>query len=158
MLKIKTKDWCYLALFLVVILGLGFLVASTTATHIQGWYSTINHPSFSPPNYVFGPVWTIIYIMIAVAGWLVYLQGQLKGKVLIVYITQLLLNFLWSILFFSFHEIGLALLEMSVLWVFIAWNIRFFVGISKTATYLMLPYILWVSFAWVLNASYYMLN
>jgi tryptophan-rich sensory protein len=158
MKNIKAKDWGYLVLFVIIILGLGSLVASTTATHIQGWYSTINHPSFSPPNYIFGPVWTILYIMIALAGWLVCLKDKLKGKTLVVYSIQLILNFLWSVIFFDFHEIGLALVEMSVLWVFIIWNIRLFANISKVASYLMLPYILWVSFAWVLNTSYFMLN
>lgn len=96
--------------------------------------------------------------MIAIAGWLICLEGKLVKKIFIVYKTQFVLNFLWSIIFFSFHEIGLALVEISVLWVFIVWNIRLFANVSKVASYLMVPYILWVSFAWVLNASYFMLN
>ncbi|QLE78485.1 tryptophan-rich sensory protein [Francisella sp. Scap27] len=158
MKNIKAKDWGYLVLFITIVLGLGFLVASATTTQIQGWYSTINHPSFSPPNYIFAPIWTILYIMIAIAGWLICLEGKLVKKIFIVYKTQFVLNFLWSIIFFSFHEIGLALVEISVLWVFIVWNIRLFANVSKVASYLMVPYILWVSFAWVLNASYFMLN
>lgn len=154
----KVKNTVYLVGFIAVILGIGFVVAGITSAHIQGWYSVINHPSFAPPNWVFGPIWSVIYIMIAIAGWLVCLKGQLKGRVLSIYVIQLALNFLWSIVFFSYHEIGLALLEMSVIWVFVAWNIRVFMPISKTAGRLLVPYILWISFAWVLNLGFLLSN
>jgi len=154
--KIK-KGLCLIG-FIAIIMAIGFTVAGITAEHILGWYSAINHPSFAPPNWLFGPVWSVIYIMIAIAGWLVFLKGHLKGKVLGVYVIQLALNFLWSIVFFSYHEIGLALLEMTVLWVFIIWNIRLFLPISRVASYLLVPYILWVSFAWILNLSFLLLN
>jgi tryptophan-rich sensory protein len=147
----KMKNRAYLAGFIVIILAIGFTVAGITDTHIQGWHATIAHPSFAPPNWLFGPVWTALYIMIAIAGWLVFFKDCLKGTILGVYIIQLALNFLWSIIFFSYHEIGLDLLEMTVLWVFIVWNIRVFSSISGVAGYLLVPYILWVRFAWVLN-------
>ena len=154
--KIK-KGLCLIG-FIAVIIAIGFTVAGVTAVHIQGWYATIVHPSFAPPNWLFGPVWTTIYIMIAIAGWLVFLKNRLKGKVLGIYIIQLALNFLWSIVFFSYHEIALALLEMTVLWVFIIWNIRVFLPISIIAGYLLVPYILWVSFAWALNLGFLLSN
>jgi tryptophan-rich sensory protein len=154
----KIKNITYLAVFIIAILAIGFVIAGITAAHIQGWYAIIEYPSFAPPNWLFGPVWSVIYIMIAISGWLVFLKDQLKGKVLGIYIVQLALNFLWSIIFFSYHEISLALLEMTVLWVFIAWNIRIFLSISKVAGYLLVPYILWVSFAWVLNLGFLLSN
>ncbi|API86933.1 TspO/MBR family protein [Francisella uliginis] len=156
--NIKLKNYLSLVIFIVVILGVGMLVGALTAHNIPTWFAYLNSPSFAPPNWIFAPVWSILYIMIAISGWLVFLKGQLKEKAFIVYAIQLGLNFLWSFIFFCWQQIDLALLEMSVLWIFVAWNIRIFSNISKVAGYLLIPYLLWISFAWILNLSYIALN
>jgi tryptophan-rich sensory protein len=134
------------------------LIGAITSTNISTWFITLDSPFFAPPNWIFAPVWTILYIMIAISGWIVFQKGQLKENIFIIYVIQLGLNFLWSFVFFCWHNIDLALFEMSVLWVFVAWNIRVFFAIDKTASYLLIPYLLWISFAWVLNFSYAFLN
>ncbi|AIT08837.1 hypothetical protein LO80_01820 [Candidatus Francisella endociliophora] len=154
----QVKNTISLFLFIVIILGVGMLIGMITADNIPNWFMQLESPFFAPPNWVFAPVWSILYIMIAVSGWLVFKQGQLKEKAFIVYAIQLGLNFLWSFIFFCWHDINLALLEMSVLWVFLAWNIRIFSQINKTAGYLLMPYLAWISFAWILNFSYAVLN
>lgn len=154
----QLKDLFSLAIFIIIILGAGMFIGAITAINIPTWFMHLNSPFFAPPNWVFAPVWSILYIMVAVSGWLIYKQGQLKEKAFIVYVVQLGLNFLWSFIFFCWHDINLALLEMSVLWVFLAWNIKIFSNINKTAGYLLVPYLAWISFAWVLNFSYAILN
>jgi len=154
----QLKDVFSLSIFIIIILGAGMFIGTITAINIPTWFMHLESPFFAPPNWVFAPVWSILYIMIAVSGWLIYKQGQLKEKAFIVYVVQLGLNFLWSFIFFCWHDINLALLEMSVLWVFLAWNIKIFSNINKTAGYLLVPYLAWISFAWVLNFSYAILN
>lgn len=156
--NIKLKDYISLFIFIVIILGVGMVIGMLTGQNIPTWFIHLESPSFAPPNWIFAPVWTVLYIMIAISGWLIFLNDQLRGKVFIIYAIQLGLNFLWSFIFFCWHQIDLALLEMSVLWIFLLWNIRVFNNISKTAGYLLIPYFAWISFAWILNFSYTILN
>lgn len=124
-------------------------------------YETLNFPSWRPPNYLFGPVWMALFIMIAVSGWLVWQAtgGEGAGRLaLIVYAVQLVLNFLWSAIFFGLKRRGLALFEMSLLWLSILALIVLFYPISPLAAYLLVPYILWVSFAFFLNFTMFRLN
>lgn len=154
----QIKDFIILALFIIVILSVGMIIGAITADNIPNWFMHLNSPFFAPPNWVFAPVWTILYIMIAISGWLVFKQGQFKEKAFIVYTIQLGLNFLWSFIFFCWHDLWLASLELSILWIFLAWNIRIFSRINKIAGYLLMPYLAWISFAWILNFSYAILN
>jgi tryptophan-rich sensory protein len=145
---------------------IGFLVASFAAASSGAffrpgdWYERLAKPSWRPPNWLFGPVWAILYGMIAVSGWLVWTSAE--GDRLVVPITifgvQLVLNFLWSAIFFGMHRLGLALIEMGVLWLAILANIFAFYLISPSAAYLLVPYLLWVSFAFVLNFAVWRLN
>lgn len=139
----------------------GIVSTPVTIAAIATWYKTLNKPSFSPPNWIFGPVWTTLYLLMGIASYLIWKQGIKKPKVrvaLTFYAIQLVLNFIWSFLFFGLHSPILALIDIVFLWVFIVLTILKFYKISKPATYLLIPYLLWVSFASVLNLAIVILN
>jgi len=141
---------------LVGIISVPFTIAS-----IPTWYVTLNKPSFSPPNWIFGPVWTILYLMMGVSLYLVWMKGLKNKKVRVAlrfFAIQLLLNFLWSVLFFGAHSPLLALIDISLLLYTIIIVIAKFNKISKPASYLLLPYLFWVSFATLLNFFIFILN
>lgn len=144
---------------------IGFVVLCFAAAGIGGffppddWYASLNRPSYAPPNWVFGPVWTILYLMMAIAGWLVW-KSTTAGKALALTMfgVQLLLNSAWSAIFFGWHQPGWALLEICILWLAIATTILLFKRHSTSAAMLLLPYLAWVSFASVLNYGFWSLN
>lgn len=146
----------------VVICELAGIIGSVfTAPSIPGWYEGLAKPPFNPPNWIFGPVWTILYAMMGVAAYLVYEKGMRNKEVkraMAVFAGQLLLNTLWSIVFFGAHMILAGVGVIVLLWVGILASILLFRPISKPAACLLVPYILWVSFATVLNSSLYILN
>lgn len=144
---------------LIFPLLVGALGSIFTVSSINTWYATLNKPFFNPPNFIFGPVWTILYILMGVSFYLV-VKTQHKGKDLAVkfFWLQLLLNFFWSFIFFRIHNVGVAFFEIVLLWASIAATIYFFYKISKQAAYLLIPYIAWVSFAAILNLSIFLLN
>jgi tryptophan-rich sensory protein len=121
------------------------------------WYPTLNKPSWTPPSWLFGPVWTALYVLMAVAAWLVWKQGAARGA-MILFGAQLLLNLAWSFLFFGARSPGLGLIEIVVMWLAVAATIFAFALKSRLAALLMVPYIAWVSFATALNAAIFMLN
>jgi benzodiazapine receptor len=150
-----------LLISLVITLGIAATASYFTIPQIPGWYATINKPSFNPPNQLFGPVWTVLYIMIAIAAYLVWKRRDDTGtyhKARLVYLVQLLLNFSWSIVFFGQHQILYALVIIVLLLACIIANMYYFCKFSNTACWLLLPYLLWVGFATVLNFSIYILN
>jgi tryptophan-rich sensory protein len=125
------------------------------------WYADLTKPSFNPPDWAFGVVWPILYIMMGVAAFLIWNMGIISRRIKValgLFVFQLILNGLWTPIFFGLHMMGLALAEIILLWVAILFTIIAFWRISKAASYLMIPYILWVSFAIVLNASLLHLN
>ncbi len=125
------------------------------------WYATLNKPFFTPPSWLFGPAWTILYILMAISAYLVFKKGLKKAGVknaLKLFGTQLVLNLVWSPVFFGAHQIFLAFLLILVLWYFIFKTIRAFAKVDKTPSYLLYPYIAWVSFATILNFSVWILN
>lgn len=125
------------------------------------WYNTLVKPSFNPPSWLFGPAWTILYILIAVSAIIIWRKGIKKEKVrgaLKLFAIQLVLNLIWSPIFFGAHNILLALIVIVVLWYFIFLTILAFYKIDKTASYLLWPYLAWVSFATILNFSVWILN
>jgi tryptophan-rich sensory protein len=147
--------------FILVCELAGIIGSFFTRPSIPGWYAGLAKPPFNPPGWVFAPVWTILYALMGLSAYLVYEKGaQSKEgrKALWVFAVQLLLNALWSIVFFGAHQILGAAVLIVVLWVMIAVTIRLFSRTSKAAAYLLVPYILWVSFATVLNISLYVLN
>jgi len=132
-----------------------------TRPSIPGWYAGLAKPSFNPPSAVFGPVWITLYALMGIAAWLVY-EKRAKGtdvrRPLAIFVAQLVVNVLWSVMFFGAHQILPAFVIIVALWVLIAAAIGLFWKISRPAALLLVPYILWVSFAAVLNAALYALN
>jgi tryptophan-rich sensory protein len=139
----------------------GILGTIFTSPSIPTWYRTLQRPSLSPPNWVFGPVWTILFLLMGIAAYLVWQKGLAKKQVqtaLVLFIIQLVLNTYWSIIFFGLHNLRGALIEIVFLWFAILLTVVSFYKISKTAAYLLIPYILWVSFAIYLTYSIWLLN
>jgi tryptophan-rich sensory protein len=149
---------------LICWMGICFAVAgvsgSWTASEVPGWYRTLVRPSIAPPNWVFGPVWTLLYAMMAVAAWQVWesAPSSLRTWGLVLFLVQLGLNFAWSLIFFRQHAIGAALTEVVVLWAAIGTTTLVFERVSPAAAWMMAPYWAWVSFAAILNEEYWRLN
>ena len=160
--KIKhSNNFLKLAATLVITFLAGGIGSLATSPNIDEWYATLTLPELAPPNWVFGPVWTVLYIMIAVAAWLVWRKGRSTAYVqpsMWVFIVQLVLNSLWSILFFGLESPILGLVSISILWVSIVAMVGLFGRVSKTASFILLPYLAWVSFAGYLNYEIWLLN
>jgi len=122
------------------------------------WYDSLNRPSFAPPDWLFGPVWTLLYIMIALSGWLVWRRVGWGSSLIKLWLIQLALNALWPPLFFGLQMPGVALAEMGLFWIAIAACIMHFRPVSNVAAWLLLPYLAWVTFAFVLNMGFWWLN
>jgi tryptophan-rich sensory protein len=132
-----------------------------TYSSIPTWYAELNRTAITPPNWVFGPAWTLLYILMAIAAFLVWREGLENPAVkhrLVLFFEQLVLNALWSIIFFGQHQILFAFIALVVLWLAILATILKFYQISKLAAYLLIPYILWVTFAGVLNFMTWLAN
>jgi tryptophan-rich sensory protein len=150
-----------LVISVAVPLAVGGLSGFATARGVAEWYPTLVKPSFNPPAWVFGPVWTVLYIMMGVAAFFVWRTGlDVDGvrAALAVFAVQLALNGLWSILFFGMQAPGLALIEIALLWIAIGVTVVLFWRVSPLPGAMLLPYWAWVSFAAVLNASLWWLN
>lgn len=146
----------------VTCLCIGYFSGMITRASITDWYPTLEKPFFNPPNWVFAPVWTTLYILMGVAAGMVWNKMDSDRinarKGLQFFAIQLALNFLWSYLFFGLHNPLLALAELIVLWLMIFETYVVFKRVSKTAGLLLLPYLAWVSFAGILNAAIFWLN
>ena len=146
---------------LLVCLAAGFLGSIFTTPSIPTWYASLTKPSFNPTNWLFAPVWTILFILMGISAFLVWQKGlKKKGvkKALGFFLAQLIFNVLWSFLFFKFHSPFLALLDIIFLWFLILLTVFKFFKINNTAGLLLIPYLLWVSFASILNYAVYRLN
>ncbi|MGX5820895.1 TspO/MBR family protein [Chitinophaga lutea] len=154
------KKGLRLIISLAIPLAVGAIASWFTSANVRTWYPTLEKPSFNPPNAVFGPVWTVLYILMGISLYLVWRlpASQARNRALWIFGVQLLLNFWWSIFFFEFHQIGLALMDIILLWLAIIFMIRHFLRLSPVAAHLQWPYLAWVSFATVLNASIWYLN
>lgn len=145
---------------LIVPLVLGALAGMATSSNVRTWFEILSHPSFRPPNWLFAPVWTSLYLLMGISFFLL-LQAKTtsdKKAAILISLAQISLNTLWSFLFFYFHQIGWALAEIIVLWWCIFTMIRRYYPIHKTAALLQIPYLAWVSFATILNSAYFILN
>ena len=154
------KNLRALLLSILIAEGTG-LLSGFLSMNTNSMYQSLNKPSFSPPSYVFPIVWTILFFLMAVASYRIWLVGKSGGdvkKALTLYGIQLILNFFWSIIFFRFNLLGLAFIELLLLLIFILLTTFEFYKHDKIAAYLMIPYIIWVSFAGVLNYAIWMLN
>ena len=144
-----------LVLFIVLVVGGGSLIGATTAP--GDWYAALEKPPFNPPYWLFGPVWTILYVLIAIAGWRVW-RLRPHGQAMTAWWTQLVLNLAWSPTFFALQSISLALVVIAMLLAAIVWFMLAARRRDAVATVLFVPYLLWVSFATLLNASLLWLN
>jgi tryptophan-rich sensory protein len=149
-----------LAAWLVVCVGGGALVGLATAGGDSAWYESLAKPSWTPPDAVFAPVWTALYAAMAVAAWRVWRRGgwQAHRAALVLFLSQLALNFAWSFIFFGARQIGWALADILVLWILIAMTLGRFTAVDRLAGWLMAPYLAWVTFAAALNAAIYRLQ
>ncbi|WP_448046154.1 TspO/MBR family protein [Bradyrhizobium liaoningense] len=144
-----------LLVFVVAVVGIGWLIG---ATNLPGeWYAGLAKPDFVPPNWAFPVAWTILYIMIAVAGWRTYRRAP-SGRAMLVWTAQLALNFIWSPVMFTMHQIGAALVILICLFVAIVTYISLELSRDRLAAALFVPYAAWVAFAGVLNAAIWRLN
>jgi translocator protein len=144
--------------------GICFTVAGIgswlTSGEIAGWYRTLARPSIAPPNWVFGPVWTLLYALMATAAWAVWtsVPSSMRTVGLVLFLVQLGLNLGWTLIFFRLHAIGAALAEVLLLWAVIGVTTLVFGRVAPTAAWLMVPYWAWVSFAAILNAAFLRVN
>jgi tryptophan-rich sensory protein len=137
---------------------IGFLGSLFNIKSIPNWYSKQKKPRFNPPNWIFGPVWTLLYTLMGISLYLVLISEKVNTLAIVIFSIQLFLNLIWTGIFFGMRKPFLAFMEIILLWISIIINIFVFYGISKTASYLLIPYLLWVSFASILNFSIWKLN
>lgn len=150
-----------LPLSIAICLLVGFLSGISTSDNISGWYSTLEKPFFNPPNWIFGPVWTFLYILMGIAlgkVWSSDSSGKEKNKAIFVFGSQLAVNAIWSIFFFGMQNPLLAFIDIIILIVLIVYTIKLFKPINRMASWLLYPYLVWVSFATILNLSIILLN
>ena len=148
-------------LALVGWLALCFAAAATAfLVSTEGWYASLQKPAWNPPSWIFGPAWTLLYVMMAVAAWLVWREGGWRTQRLALglFLLQWLLNALWTPLFFGWHRLGLAFAEIIILWLALTATVFSFWRVRRSAGLLLLPYLAWVSFAAALNFTIWRLN
>lgn len=150
----KVKSWGKLVGAITLCEGAGILGSIFTVNSIQNWYAFLNKPSFSPPNYLFGPVWTLLYLLMGIA---LYLVRKNKFAVKL-FLVHLVFNTVWSIIFFGLRNIGLAFIDILLMWFTLVYLLFKFYMVRKPAAYLLLPYLFWVSFATLLNYAVWVLN
>ena len=153
-----------LAPSILICLAAGIIGSAFTMPAIAGWYATLAKPAFSPPNWLFGPAWTVLYILMGASLYLVWSknstlkEAKWKSIAIRAFALQLILNVAWSVLFFGLHSPALGFVGIVALWISIAATMRLFRKIDRKAFWLLVPYILWVSFAAMLNFSVWMMN
>ena len=154
MLKNKYVSFLFIVLITFSASAMGGFV---TASFKEPWYSQIIQPSFSPPSWVFGPVWTTLYFLMSLAIWLFWINFKNK-KVLYIYLVHIFFNAIWSIIFFGFHQIFLALFNLIIILIFIIWLMNIYYKTYRLSFLLMLPYLIWSTYALILNGSIFYLN
>tara|TARA_X000000950_G_C13683274_1_gene564883 strand:+ start:271 stop:735 length:465 start_codon:yes stop_codon:yes gene_type:complete len=153
---IKGKISSFLIIFLITFFC-PMIGGYVTSLYKEPWYSEIILPSFNPPSWVFAPVWSTLYLFMSIAIWTIWIKS-FDTKILKIYFIHLFFNSTWSIVFFGFHAIGLALINLIIILIFIVLLMREYLAINKVSFYLMIPYLVWSSFALILNSSIFILN
>jgi len=153
-------NWKKLILAVLICQAAGWVGSIFTAATVSNWYLTLNKPSFNPPGWVFGPVWTTLFLLMGIALYLIWGKKNFKADsyAILFFTIQYLLNIFWSFLFFYLQNPLAAFIEIIILWIFILLTIIYFYKISKPAGWLLIPYLLWVSFAAFLNYNLVILN
>ena len=155
------KKFLKLAASIVLCLLAGVIGSIFTSSSVGNWYRTLNKPIFNPPDWIFAPVWTLLYIMMGISLFMVWtaeMEKSLKRMAFLIFAIQLILNILWSVLFFGLQNPVLSLIEIFVLWIAILIAILVFKKISILSAFLLMPYLAWVTFAAFLNYSIVTLN
>lgn len=154
----RRNQWLVLAGFILLCLAVGSIGGFATQDSIDSWYRTLAKPWWNPPDWVFAPVWTLLYIMMGIAAWLVWKTGDRLGAAMALFGLQLVFNLLWSLIFFGLRSPGLALIEVVFLWGSVLLTMLAFFGRQRVAGWLFVPYLAWVSFAAILNLAIWRLN
>jgi tryptophan-rich sensory protein len=156
----RINVWFGLALSILLCFGIAAIGSYFTSSSVDSWYPSLIKPSWRPPNWLFAPVWTALYLSMAISAWLVWRQSGYKkaASALTFFLLQLILNAAWSGLFFGLRQPFFAFLEIILLWLAILVTIRLFFRLRPVAAWMMVPYLLWVTFAAVLNLSIWWLN
>lgn len=154
------KNILAFVVFLFICLGAAQLGSLFTIPSLDDWYQQIQKPAWTPPNWVFAPVWTLLYVSMAVAAWGVWKERDRQSVALPIglFFAQLLVNVLWSYLFFTLHLPGWALLDLVILWVLILFTLITFYRVKAWAGLILIPYLLWVAYAGTLNAAIWQMN
>ncbi len=153
------KSGLALIVFLAVCLGAGGLASFVARNGVRTWYPQLRKPAGTPPNWIFGPVWTTLYVMMAIAAWLVWREyGRGANPALLIFFAQLALNVAWPAIFFGSQMSGVALAEIVILWFAVGFNIQIFYWLRPISALLLLPYLLWVTYAAYLNFGIWRLN
>ena len=152
----KNKYLSLIFLFLITV-SASLVGGFITTSFKEPWYSQILLPSFNPPSWIFGPVWLTLYILMSIAIWRIWIKFY-DTKILQIYFVHLFFNMIWSIIFFGFHQIGLALIDLIIILIFIIILMRIYLKKDKISFYLMTPYFLWSFYALILNFTIFILN
>ena len=153
-----TKKIISLLIFNILAFGASAWGSYVTNMYKEPWYSEIVKPSFNPPEWVFAPVWITLYVAMSVAIWLIWINPKRVEKIIYIYFIHLLINGSWSIFFFGLHLILASLIIIAVIIVFVIWLMKLYYPINKISSFLMIPYLMWLSYAFVLNFYIFILN
>jgi translocator protein len=159
-ISVAAKPWFVLIVFLFLCLGAGGLASFLTARGVREWYPNLRKPPGTPPSWVFGPVWTTLYVLMAISAWLVWRDYGWRGggPALLLFFAQLALNAAWSGIFFGTRLPGVAFAEILILWLAILFNVVVFHWLTPVAAILLLPYLFWVAFAGYVNFGIWRLS
>ncbi len=158
--KMKMNKFLKILVAVSLPLLVGSIAGLATSPNIKSWYAYLQKPVFSPPNWIFGPMWSLLYILMGVGLYMIWEseKGELRTRALKFFFIQLAFNFAWSFIFFEFRLIGVAFFEILLVWISVAAMIYTFYPVNKKAALLQIPYILWVTFATLLNGAVWALN
>ena len=154
----KTKKIFSLLIFVLLAFGASAWGGLITSFYKEPWYSTIIKPSFNPPDWIFSPVWITLYLAMSVAVWLIWINPKRTEKIIYIYFIHLLINGSWSLFFFGLHLILVSLIIIGVIIFFVIWLMKLYYPINKLSSLLMIPYLMWLSYAFVLNFYIFILN
>jgi len=154
----RPRSLLILTLFIGAAFTAGAIGSWATFEHVRTWYPTLAKPAWNPPSWVFGPVWTVLYVLMGTAAWRAWRTGPAARPLVVAYFVQLGCNALWSVLFFGLKQPAWALADIVVLGLLLAWMQRGLARVDRVAAWLWLPYLLWVGFAAALNAAIVRLN
>ncbi len=153
-----TKKTISLLIFIVLAFGASAWGGLITSFYKEPWYSTIIKPDFNPPDWIFAPVWITLYLLMSVGAWLIWINPKRVEKIIYIYFIHLLINGSWSLFFFGLHLILVSLIIIAVIIIFVIWLMKLYYPINKLSSFLMIPYLLWLSYAFLLNFYIFILN